>query len=101
MLLVGAGGVLDELVKDIAFRLMPVSADDARDMLGELKVSKLLAGWRGRPAADVDALVKAICGLSGFYLDHRHLLADLEINPLIVRAKGEGARAVDVRPVKI
>ena len=101
MLLVGAGGVLVELVKDIAFRLMPVTADDARAMLGELRVSKLLAGFRGKPAADVDALVRAICGLSDFYLDHRHLLADLEINPLIVRAKGEGVRAVDVRPVAI
>jgi succinyl-CoA synthetase beta subunit len=69
-------------------------------MLGELKVAKLLAGFRGRPPGDVDALVDAICGLSDFYLDHRHLLTDLEINPLIVRAKGEGVRAVDVRLVR-
>jgi acyl-CoA synthetase (NDP forming) len=101
MLIVGAGGILVELTKDVAFRLLPVGADEARAMLAELKVSKLLAGYRGRPAADVDALVEAICGLSDFYLDHRHLLADLEINPLIVLAKGEGVRAVDVRPVRL
>ena len=101
MLIVGAGGILVELVKDVAFRLLPVGAEDARAMLAELKVSKLLGGYRGKPAADVDALVKAICGLSDFFLDHRHLLADIEINPLIVCAKGEGVRAVDVRPIKI
>ena len=66
-------------------------------MIGELKVAKLLAGFRGRPAADLDALVAAICGLSDFYLDHRHLLSDLEINPLIVLPKGQGVRAVDIR----
>ena len=53
-------------------------------MIGDLKVAKLLAGFRGKPAADVDALVARICGLSDFYLEHRHLLSDLEINPLIV-----------------
>jgi acetyltransferase len=97
MLMVGAGGILVELVKDVAFRLLPVTEADARAMLGELKVAKLLAGFRGRPAGDVEALVKAICGLSEFYLDHRHLAADLEINPLIVLPEGEGVRAVDVR----
>jgi len=99
MLVVGAGGIMVELVKDVAFRLLPVTPDDARAMIGELRVSKLLAGFRGRPEADIDALVAAICGLSDFYLDHRHLLSDLEINPLIVLAKGHGVRAVDVRPV--
>ena len=99
LLVVGAGGILVELVKDVAFRLLPVTPEDVRAMLGELKVAKLLAGFRGKSAADVDALVNAVCGLSDFYLDHRHLLSDLEINPLIVRPKGHGVRAVDVRPV--
>jgi acyl-CoA synthetase (NDP forming) len=100
MLVAGAGGILVELVKDVAFRLLPVTPDDAHAMIGELKVAKLLAGFRGKPPSDVDALVKAICGLSDFYLDHRHLLSDLEINPLIVLANHEGVRAVDVRPLR-
>jgi acetyltransferase len=100
MLVLGAGGILVELIKDVAFRLLPVTTDDARAMIAELKVAKLLAGFRGRPPCDVEALVKAICGLSDFYLDHRDLLSDLEINPLIVLAKGQGVRAVDVRPVR-
>jgi acetyltransferase len=99
MILVGAGGILVELVKDVAFRLLPVGPQDARDMIDGLKLAKLLAGFRGAPACDVDALVEAICGLSRFYLDHRHLLGDLEINPLIVLEQGQGVRAVDVRPV--
>jgi len=100
LLVAGAGGILVELMKDVAFRLLPVGPSDARAMLDELKVTKLLAGYRGRPPADVDALVKAMCGLSDFYLNHRNLLADLEINPLIVLANGHGVRAVDVRFVQ-
>jgi acyl-CoA synthetase (NDP forming) len=99
VLVVGAGGVLVELTKDVAFRLLPVGEEDARDMLAELQVSTLLAGYRGKPAADVDALVAAICGLSEFYLEHCASLADLEINPLIVLAKGDGVRAVDIRHI--
>jgi acetate---CoA ligase (ADP-forming) len=97
LLVVGAGGILIELVKDVACRLLPIGPQEARAMIGELKVAKLLAGFRGRPAADVDALIAAICGLSDLYLDHRHLLTDFEINPLIVLPKGRGVRAVDVR----
>ncbi len=100
ILVVGAGGILVELTKDVATRLLPVGPDDARTMLTELKVSKLLAGYRGGPPADVDALVRAICALSSFYLDHRHLISDLEINPLIVLPNGNGVRAIDVRLVR-
>jgi acetyltransferase len=100
VLVVGAGGVMVELVKDIAFRLLPVGAAEAREMIAGLKVAKLLAGWRGAPAADVDALVEAIVGLGEFFLDHRHAIDDIEINPVIVMPKGKGARAVDIRVVK-
>ena len=97
MLVVGAGGILVELVKDVAFRLLPVTPEDVRAMIAELKVAKLLAGFRGKPAADVDALVQAICGLSDFYLDHRHLISDIEINPIIVPDKrpARGRRSPD------
>jgi acyl-CoA synthetase (NDP forming) len=99
VLVVGAGGIQVELTKDVAFRLLPVGEEDARNMLAELQVGTLLAGYRGKPAADIDALVAAICGLSEFYLDHCASLADLEINPLIVLSKGNGVRAVDIRHI--
>ena len=99
VMVVGAGGILVELVKDTAFRMLPVNRSTASDMLDELAVSRLLDGFRGGKPADKKALIDAICGLSKFFLDHREWLADLEINPLIVRDKGKGVRAVDIRPI--
>lgn len=99
VLVLGAGGILIELTDDTAFRLLPVEPGVVEAMLAELKLSKLLAGVRGRVPADRDALVEAVCGLSCFYLDHRPWLAEIEINPLMVLEEGTGVRAVDVRAV--
>ena len=78
-------------------RLLPVTASDVSAMVDGLKLAKLLAGFRGRPAADRTALEAAALALAQFYLDHRTKIADIEINPLIVRPNGLGAVAVDVR----
>jgi acetyltransferase len=69
-------------------------------MLGSLRGAPLLGAFRGQPARDVDAVVGAMTGLSRLFADHREQLSDLEINPLIVLAEGQGARAVDVRMVQ-
>ncbi len=100
VMVVGLGGVFVEAIGDVAFRLLPVAADDAREMLGELRGKSLLGAFRGSAPRDVEALVVAIVGLSDLYLDHRDYLSDIEINPLIVLADGDGVRAVDVRPVR-
>ncbi|MBK19245.1 MAG: hypothetical protein CMM52_10475 [Rhodospirillaceae bacterium] len=100
ILIVGAGGVMVELVKDVALRLLPASEDDINNMLAELKVSSMLDGFRGSGPADKDALIASIKGLSEFFLDHRTWLSDIEINPLMVRPKGHGVCAVDIRTVK-
>jgi acetate---CoA ligase (ADP-forming) len=99
LLLVGTGGILVELMRDSALRLLPIATADVSAMIDELKLKTLLAGFRGKPAADKAALIKAVVGLSRFFLDHRDKLSDIEINPLIVRRKGGGAVAVDIRPV--
>ncbi|MGE5538243.1 MAG: acetate--CoA ligase family protein [Gemmatimonas sp.] len=99
LLVVGSGGVLVELARDVALRLLPVASADVKAMVDGLKLKAQLKGFRGRPPADQSALVKAAVGLARFFIDHRDVLADIEINPLIVRAKGKGAVAVDVRPV--
>jgi acyl-CoA synthetase (NDP forming) len=99
MIILGAGGVMVELMRDVAIRLLPVTGEDVRAMLGELKSAALLDGYRGAAAADKDALIEAVVALGDFYLDHRHVLADLEINPLTVRARGDGVCAVDIRTV--
>jgi acyl-CoA synthetase (NDP forming) len=97
MLLVGAGGVLVELAKDAALRLLPVTQGDVAAMIDGLKLNKLLAGFRGRPPADRAALEATVLGLAKFYLDHRSRIEDIEINPLMVRPKG--GIAVDVRVI--
>jgi succinyl-CoA synthetase beta subunit len=98
-MLAGLGGVAVEAMKDVAIRLLPIDEEAARDMLSKLRGAALLGEFRGRPARDLDAVVRAMTGLSRLFLDHRPWLSDLEINPLIVLAKNEGVRAVDVRVV--
>jgi acyl-CoA synthetase (NDP forming) len=95
VLLIGAGGVLVELTNDASLRLLPVSADEIGTMIDGLKLAKLLAGFRGRPAADRAALTSTALGLAQFFLDHRARIKDIEINPLMVRPTG--AIAVDLR----
>jgi porphobilinogen deaminase len=98
-LLAGIGGTMVEVMRDVTIRLLPVDADSAREMIRSLRGAPLLGEFRGRPARDIDAVVAAMTGLSRLFLNHRSWLSELEINPLIVRAKGAGACAVDVRVV--
>jgi acetyltransferase len=96
-LMVGLGGILVEVLKDVAIRLLPVDEREARAMLQELRGFKVLQGVRGQGPRDIDALVKAMVGLSEIFAAHRDHLTDMEINPLMVRAQGGGVAAVDVR----
>ncbi len=97
MLLVGAGGVLVELAEDAALRMLPVAAAEVTGMIDGLKLAKLLAGFRGRPAADRAALEAAALAVGQFFLDHRTKIEDIEMNPLMVRPAA--AVAVDVRVI--
>ena len=99
-MVVGLGGVTVEVLKDVAIRLLPIDEDGARDMLRSLRSAPLLDEFRGRAARDTASVVRAMTGLSRLFVDHREWLSDIEINPLIVLAEREGARAVDVRTVR-
>jgi acetate---CoA ligase (ADP-forming) len=90
---VGAGGVLVELLADRAVALPPVTAGQARLLLDSLRVRKLLAGVRGAPAADLDAVTRAIVGLSELAIELGDQIEALDINPLICGM--DGAVAVD------
>lgn len=97
IVLLGMGGVAVEIMKDLAIATAPVCRDRALEMIDGLRMSPLLKGARGRPLVDIDALVDAIVRVSWLAADLDTALVDLEINPLIVRKKGDGAVAVDGR----
>jgi acetyltransferase len=90
---VGFGGIYVEVMRDITFRVPPVDAPTAREMLGELRSYKILEGVRGMAPADIEALVDCIVRLSWLAHDHGDAIRELDVNPLTVLAKG--AKVVD------
>ncbi len=94
-LVIGAGGILVELLNDSTNLLLPTSETKVREAIDGLKVSKLLKGFRGKPEADIDAVVKAIMSIAKFVEDHSDRIQELDVNPLMVCAKGDGAFAAD------
>lgn len=94
-LTVGAGGVLVEILQDAVTLLFPVQPDQVREALMALKMRPLLWGFRGRPAGDVEALVSAIMAVASFAESHAHQLLELDVNPVLVMAQGQGVLAVD------
>ncbi|MDX6284638.1 MAG: hypothetical protein QOG53_123 [Frankiales bacterium] len=95
VVMAGLGGVFVEVFRDVAFRVPPFDADEARRMLQELRGLPLLQGARGRPRADVDALVDVICKVQRMSLDLADSVRELDINPLLVLPEGQGAVALD------
>ncbi|MDT9690543.1 acetate--CoA ligase family protein [Streptomyces sp. P9(2023)] len=96
---VGLGGVLVEVLNDAAVRVPPFGEEQARDMLGELRGQALLKGVRGAPPADVDALVEVVLRVQRMALELDGDLAELDINPLMVLPRGQGAVALDALAV--
>jgi acetyltransferase len=91
----GLGGVLAETLKDTTHRIAPFDLDTAREMIGELRAAAVFAGVRGQPARDVDALAAALVAVSGFAWTMRERLAELDLNPVLVRPRGKGVVAAD------
>ncbi|MFP3992848.1 acetate--CoA ligase family protein, partial [Streptomyces sp. E11-3] len=96
---VGLGGVLVEVLRDAAVRVPPFGEDQARAMLRELRGRALLDGVRGAPPADVDALVEVVLRVQRMALELGDELAELDINPLMVLPRGQGAVALDALAV--
>ena len=99
--MVGLGGVLTEVLGDVAHRFAPVGADMARDMLDDLRGKDILKGVRGSPPADLDALVDVIVRVSWLINDHADVISEIDINPLFVRPAGKGVVAADALIVPI
>ena len=91
----GLGGVFVEILADTSFRPAPFDDAEAHRMLRELQGYPLLAGARGRPAADVDALAAALAALSRFAAAHAERLESAELNPVAVHPAGQGVVALD------
>ncbi|GHH03083.1 acetate--CoA ligase family protein [Streptomyces rubradiris] len=91
----GLGGILVEVLRDTAVRVPPFGEEQARAMLDELRGRALLGGVRGRPPADVDALVEVVLRVQRMALELGSHLAELDINPLMVLDRGQGAVALD------
>jgi acetyltransferase len=98
LMMFGMGGTMVELVKDIQFRVAPLSNDDIRSMVAETMAGKLLNGYRGAPVADFESLYGVIAQLSHLAMAQPDI-QEIEINPLIVYPKGEGVIAIDSRMI--
>ena len=88
----GLGGILTEALKDVTFRVAPLSKEDALEMIDEIKTKKLLGEFRGSPAVDRDALARALVGVGDLGMKYDSI-AEIDINPLII--SGNQAVAVD------
>jgi acetyltransferase len=94
----GLGGIYVEALKDVAFRIAPFSKEEAREMIHEIRSYPLLAGVRGEPPADHEAMVDALMRISQLVTDFPEIV-ELDINPLTVFEEGQGAMAIDMRLV--
>ena len=97
VIVVGSGGVLVEILDDVQLAVAPVSAAHARRLIRALRIAPVLAGARGRKPADIAALADAVARLSEIAAALGPQLAELDINPLLVRESGSGAIALDGR----
>lgn len=98
MVVVGLGGVLVEILKDSAAELAPVTREQAGAMLRRLKSYRLLTGYRGSPAVDIDAIEKIVVAVSELAADHEDRIAEIDVNPII--CSPERAIAVDALIVR-
>ena len=94
-IVVGLGGILVEVLKDIAIRVAPLNSSDVEAMLHELKGGKILQSFRGQAAADIDAIIDIVLRFSQLCLDLKDEIEEIDINPLLVFDNGKGAKVVD------
>jgi acyl-CoA synthetase (NDP forming) len=98
VLMLGLGGIFVEVMEDVSFRVLPVSLEDAQEMIAELKGYRILEGFRGSKPADMDALTDIILRLAQLLKDFPEI-KELDINPLMVFEEGKGLQALDARIV--
>jgi len=95
VVMVGLGGIYAEILKDVALQVAPVSEDEALRMIRSLKMFPLLDGARGQPKADVAAAARTVARLSEFACRHAADVAEIDMNPILVKPQGEGVLVLD------
>ena len=90
----GLGGVFVEVLKDVTFRIAPISEGDALEMIEEVKAYPLLKGYRGSPPVDINAIVKILLDTSKLVMENQQI-KELDLNPILVYE--QGAKTVDAR----
>ena len=98
MMMFGLGGTMVELLKDISFKVAPLTSEDIDEMIEDTLAGKLLKGYRGSPKADIEAVKQVIASLSQLSMD-TPVISEIEINPLIVYPEGQGAISLDSRAI--
>jgi acetyl-CoA synthetase len=93
--LVGGGGILVELMRDTASLLLPVSRSEVMEALRGLRCAPLFGGFRGRPKADLEAAAEAILAIAAMVEKDPESIVELDVNPLMVLAEGDGVVAAD------
>jgi len=91
----GLGGILAETIRDVTYRVAPFDKVEAQSMIREIRGAKLLDGVRGQPARDVDALADLLVSVSDMAWLMRDRVAEMDINPVLVRPVGKGVVAAD------
>ena len=98
LMMFGLGGTMVELLKDISFKVAPLTDEDIEEMIDRTLAGKLLKGYRGSAKADIQAVKDVIARLSQLSLENPEV-AEIEINPLIVYPEGQGAISLDSRAI--
>lgn len=101
VVMVGLGGIYAEILKDVAVQVAPVSEDEALRMIRSLKMFPLLDGARGQPKADVAAAARTVAKLSAFACRHVNDVAEIDMNPILVKPEGEGVLVLDALMVPV
>ena len=96
VVVLGLGGVLVELLQDSQLRLPPLNRSEALEVIQSLKGYRILAGYRGKSRADIEALADTVVQVARMAVDLKDVLTSLDLNPLMVLPEGQGVVATDV-----
>jgi len=95
-LMFGLGGIFVEILRDVSFRIAPITEEDARKMISEIKAYPILRGYRNQPSVDIDIIVKILLNTSKMVMDYQEI-RELDLNPIMIYENE--AKMVDARIV--